>query len=130
TWMVVTFSDNLLTAATGGDYDLIGWRSTDNGASWSAPFPVNTNAAFDSGADTSCDLASDGRGTWMAAWATAGLPGAADGDIAVSRSTNSGLAWSAPALVDGAAAASDSAFDSAPLLAAHPFGGWMVAWNT
>jgi hypothetical protein len=78
-------------------------RSSDNGASWSAPVEV-----IDPHAKCSA-MATNGQGTWLAAWTQAhpdhspGCSGVAIGfDILVSRSLDDGATWSEPALLDAA----------------------------
>ncbi|MEE8170861.1 MAG: sialidase family protein [Phycisphaerae bacterium] len=47
-WVAVWTSDENLGGTIGADEDILTARSTDNGATWTAPAPLNSNAAADS----------------------------------------------------------------------------------
>ncbi|MEE8170862.1 MAG: hypothetical protein V3T70_09965, partial [Phycisphaerae bacterium] len=63
--MAVWRSDESLGGTIGTDSDLLTARSTDNGASWTAPAVLNSNAAADSGDDFTPQVATDGLGNWV-----------------------------------------------------------------
>ena len=67
-WVVVWESDDSLGGTIGTDGDILNSVSLDNGATWSAPMPVNTNAATDTQNDVYPDIATDGAGRWIAMW--------------------------------------------------------------
>jgi len=71
--------------------DILVVRSTDGGATWTAPVALDANAAGDSMRDDFPQIATDGAGTWMAVWQSSGPhDGAslADAHILVARSTD------------------------------------------
>ena len=119
-------------AAYGGDRDGFFARSTDAGASWSAPAPLNTNAAASSAVDDGFDLAAGGDGSWVAVWQSADSLGGTigdDHDILVTRSTDDGLSWSAPAALNSYAA-TDSVTDLWPRVASDGSGTWIATWSS
>jgi hypothetical protein len=70
-WVAVWHSDENLFDPNLGDYigtdrDILVARSPDNGATWTAPAAVNTNAATDSGGDSAPQVTTDGGGNWLA----------------------------------------------------------------
>ena len=68
TWVAVWQSDDALDGTIGTDADILMARSTDGGISWTAPAPLNMNAADDSENDTSPQLTTDEQGIWVAVW--------------------------------------------------------------
>ena len=91
-WVAVWCSDDDLTPI-GRDDDILVSRSTDNGATWTAPAALNTNAGTDSGDDVEPQVTTDGGGNWVAVWEsddTLGGTIGTDEDILVSRSTDNG----------------------------------------
>ena len=69
-WLVVWYTDDTLGGTIGADYDILISRSTDNGATWTAPAALNSNAATDSGDDFDPVIAGTPGGTWIAAFYT------------------------------------------------------------
>jgi hypothetical protein len=116
------------TGAYGGDSDILYSRSLDAGHMWSAPAPLNSDAASDSGSDLLARIEWDGNGTWFVVWAAEGRAGT-DRDIYSSRSTDSGVTWTAPAPVNSNAA-TDSGTDSNPQATTNGAGNWVAAWNS
>ena len=101
TWITVWHSqDNYQDAGT--DEDILFSRSTDNGQNWSTAQHLNTNAATDSGDDIRPSIAYLGQDIWIAVWESdENLNGAGtDDDIFFSRSTDGGVTWSAPQLLN------------------------------
>jgi hypothetical protein len=121
----------------GIDTDLFYARSADGGATWSAAQPLNTTATIDG--DTDFDdkpsLATDGLGNWVAVWESSDTLGdtiGTDRDILVTRSSNDGVSWSAPAAVNSNAATDGPipAGDWQPRIATDGSGAWMVVWES
>ena len=98
-WVAVWASDDSLGGTIGTDDDILVARSTDNGATWTAPAALNTNAATDSGYDEEPQVTTDGAGHWVAVWHSDDSLGGTigtDWDILVARSTDNGATWTAP----------------------------------
>ncbi|MCC6490798.1 MAG: exo-alpha-sialidase, partial [Candidatus Hydrogenedentes bacterium] len=130
TWVTVWCSNDSLGGMIGTDSDVLFSRSTDGGATWSAPAALNTNAAADTGNDYIPNLSTDGNGSWVSVWEsndslvnTIGT----DYDILVSRSTNGGATWSAPVALNANAAA-DTRDDGFPSVSTDRNGTWMAVW--
>ncbi len=117
---------NSSAGATGSDDDILFARSTDHGATWSAPAPLNSDAAGDALHDTAPRLAGDGQGNWVAVWYTRG---GSDEDLRVARSLDDGVSWSAPAALN-TNAASDSGDDESPRIASDGAGNWVAVWDS
>jgi hypothetical protein len=113
------------------EYDISVSRSADNGATWSAPALLNTNAESDAGADLQAFPATDSQGTWLVAWQSAenfgGLTGS-DGDLVVARSTDNGATWTGPALLNSTGT-TDSASDGLRQFLTDEAGTWIATWN-
>ena len=67
-WIVTWASTVDPGGGLGSDLDILSARSTDNGATWSVPGPLNTSAPTDVGGDTYAALATDGAGRWAVVW--------------------------------------------------------------
>ena len=131
-WMVVWQSENELGQGLGTDRDIVMASSTDNGATWSDPVAVNTNAASDSGQDQGPEVATDGAGVWIVVWYSQDdLSGTIGGDMDIlfARSSDDGLTWSAPAALNTNAAV-DSGDDNGPYLTTDGLGHWVVVWQS
>jgi cysteine-rich repeat protein len=125
-------NDAALAGGTGSDFDLFVARSLDGGARWTAPAALDPGAARDTGSEGQAVLATDGAGTWIAAWqASGGLGGAlgSDLDLLFARSTDAGATWSLPAPLH-ANAATDAGVDASPSLASDGEGGWIAVWSS
>ncbi|MCB9849202.1 MAG: exo-alpha-sialidase [Phycisphaerales bacterium] len=130
-WIAVWEAFGDLGGTIGTESDILYARSMDNGATWSAPSPLNTNAATDSGYDTRPQLTTDGGGNWIAVWATSDDLGGTigtDNDIVYAQSTDDGVTWSAPAPLH-VDAATDSAHDGDPQVSTDGAGNWVVVWS-
>jgi hypothetical protein len=103
--LITTISANNQTASA----EII--RSTDHGVTWSAPIKVadllaigardpQTGAVVRDGADLP-QIAAAPNGSLYVTWADARFSNGAHDAIAISRSTDSGLTWSAPAAING-----------------------------
>jgi hypothetical protein len=132
-WVVVWGSDDSLGDTIGTDYDILVARSTDDGATWTAPTALNTNAATDSGDDHRWpQVTTDGLGNWVAAWhsddSLEGMVGT-DDDIFFSRSSDAGATWTAPAALNSNAA-TDSEYDGRPQVTTDGAGNWVASWES
>ncbi len=131
-WMVVWASSDTLGNTKGNDFDVLVVRSSDGAATWTAPAALAANAASDQALDDRPQIATDGLGTWVAAWASdSSLGGMLGGDLDLltARSTDAGASWSPPAALNGNAA-SDAGEDGAPVLATDRHGTWVAVWES
>ncbi|MCP4641006.1 MAG: exo-alpha-sialidase, partial [bacterium] len=129
-WVGVWYSYDDL-AGTGTDSDIFVARSADNGMTWTASVPLNTNALTDSEHDGSPQVATDGLGHWVAAWESREDVSSAgtDFDILVARSTDNGVTWTAPVPLN-TNASTDTEDDGAPRVATDGLGHWVAVWNS
>lgn len=130
-WIVVWASQENVGGTVGTDWDILFAVSSNDGATWSDPAALNTNAAADSNTDQSPTIACDKNGHWVAVWGTFDSLGNTignDGDILVSHSSNNGGSWSAPAALN-TNAASDTAMDVAPRIASDAVDTWVTVWQ-
>ncbi len=125
-----------LGGSIGTDYDLVVSTSTDSGVNWTAPSPLNTTAATDTGDDRYLRLASDGVGTFVAVWRSneniGGTTGT-DNDLFVSRSADNGVTWSSPALLNpsGEGIIGIEDFNEFPAAIAYNGAGtWGAVWTS
>ena len=131
-WITVWDSDETFGGQYGLDRDVFFSRSVDNGETWSPPAPLNLNAARDWGKDTEPRLAADGRGNWVAVWASTDSLGnriGGDGDILVAHSTDKGQTWTHPAPLNNNAP-TDKGRDSSPDIITDASGRWLAAWSS
>ncbi len=131
-WVVIWSSDETLGGTIGTDFDILYVRSTDNGATWSAPAALNSNAASDTGVDFLPSLATDGAGVVIASWISSDTLGStvgADDDIFYSRSTDGGATWSTVSPLNSNAFG-DTGFDEIPSIATDERGKWMAVWGS
>lgn len=130
-WVAVWQSNDSLSGTIGTDFDILTSRSGDDGATWTAPVPLNGNAAIDTGADHVPDICTDGAGLWIAAWhSTDSLGGVigVDVDILVVRSTDNGATWTLPVPLNSNAAI-DGEHDYVPKFATNRSGRWVAVWS-
>jgi Neuraminidase (sialidase) len=131
-WVAIWTSYDSLEGTIGTDSDILAARSTDNGATWTAPATLNTNAATDSGADGRAQVTTDGAGNWVAVWHSNENVGGTIGtdyDILVARSTDNGATWTAPATLN-TNAATDSNGDNDPQVTTDNAGNWLAVWGS
>ncbi|CAM2070472.1 Exo-alpha-sialidase [Sulfidibacter corallicola] len=130
-WLTVWYN-TLDPGNTGEDADILFSRSMDNGATWSAPATLNTNATTDGGADFIPRIATDGSGNWVAVWysnETLGDTIGLDNDIFAASSADDGASWSAPTVVNDNAE-TDGFEDTNPEIATDRAGNWVVVWHS
>jgi hypothetical protein len=127
TWITVWSSNDTLGGTIGADEDILLSRSTDAGQTWSAPAALDPGAGAETLVDLQPSVATDGMGTWVAAWEARQL--SADGtstlsaSLLVSRSTDDGSSWSAPsALLADPGSVARVVTDAS--------GTWMIATGT
>ncbi|HRX83896.1 MAG TPA: sialidase family protein [Phycisphaerae bacterium] len=131
-WIASWYSFDNLGETIGNDADIVFSRSTDNGATWTAPAPLNSNATTDSGGDYWQELTTDGAGNWIAVWSSLNNLGGTigdDWDILFARSTDNGATWTAPAPLNSFAA-TDGEDDLRARLTTDPEGNWVAVWNS
>lgn len=131
-WVVIWTSNNSLGNTIGTDRDILYARSIDTGANWSSPLPLNSTAATDTAGDSDPDVATDGKGHWLAVWDSTNTLGntiGSDDDILFSRSNDNGATWS-PAAPLNSNAATDAAGDEYPRIACDSSGHCVAAWHS
>ena len=97
----------------------------------SAPAPLNTSAATDSGNETALRLVSGSDGVLIAVWRSnddlGGTIGT-DRDILMARSADHGATWSTPTPLN-TDAATDLQHDYRPRIATDGHGVWITVWD-
>jgi hypothetical protein len=126
TWLVVWNSGTINPGAYWADQDVFFSRSENDGVVWSAPAPVNTDAAGDLRADIEPSVATDRSGNWIVAWSTDYRPGMHG--IMIATSSTAGRSWTAPNLVSTGGTPSTT-YNGAQV-ATDGAGTWMVVWST
>ncbi len=126
-WIAVWYSRNTLGGISGPEPDILVARSSNNGATWTNPLPLNSNSASDTNHDFFPHAATDGNGNWIVVWESLTIPG--DWDIFVARSTNNGVSWSTVAALN-TNAATDSGDDINVHLATDAAGNWVAVWSS
>jgi hypothetical protein len=96
-WMAVWTSRNTLGGTVGDDRDIFMVRSSNGGATWTAPTAINFPAFADDLDDSWPAVATDGAGTWVVVYnqflGTTGV-------LRTLRSTDFGFSWSAPKTIN------------------------------
>lgn len=116
------------------DYDIFVRRSTDAGATWSTGVRISDFSTFD-GDDSDPEFATDGSGNWVIVWGSSSREDlyGSDRDIMYATSTDDGISWSQPGIVNNYAD-SDSGTDGSSPDGVHvAFGSGgeiLVAWST
>jgi hypothetical protein len=132
TWIAIWSSNNTLGSTIGSDYDVLFARSTNNGATWSAPAALSASAALDSEGETPTALKTDGAGNWIAVVhsdETLGIGLGTDLDILFARSTDNGASWSSYVPLN-TNAATDAGDDQDACLATDGLGNWVALWTS
>jgi len=131
-WVAVWESDDSLGGTLGTFFDVFVARSTDHGATWSHPVPLNSNAVSDTETHWRPRIAADGAGIWVAVWGSDDSLGdtiGSDLDVFMARSTDAGATWSASAPLN-TNAASDTGNDNVPEITTDGAGNWVVVWTS
>ena len=121
--MAAWLSFDTLGGTIGNDSDILVARSSDAGATWSAPAALNVGAASDFTIDEMPDLRTDGSGVWVAVWSTEDL--GQPRQITSSRSIDAGLTWSAQAALTASPGS-----DTEPRLDTDGSGNWVAVWES
>lgn len=118
------------TRAQTNEEEIFFSRSIDNGASWSSPEPLNSDASTDTRYDSRPRLATDEGGNWVAVWEATANGVTRDGvDVWFARSDDNGQHWSNP-LPLRPNPGPDPRHDSEPVIANVGSGKWAVAWSS
>ena len=129
-WVAVWCSNDSLGDTIGSDLDILMSRSTDAGVTWTAVEALNGNAESSFEDDYRPQVTTDGAGNWVAVWYSFDSLGGTigtDSDILVSRSTNAGVTWTAPAALN-ANAGTNSAADWGAQVTTDGAGNWVAVW--
>lgn len=134
TWIVTWQSPDTLGGNVGSDRDILLVRSGDGGMNWSDPAPLNTNAGDDAANDDEPQIATDGFGAWIVAWRSdfdLGGQIGSDTDLLYSKSTDAGITWDDPKVLNSDAFDDDeSDSEQSPHLAVDRTGIWVAVWQT
>jgi hypothetical protein len=130
TWLAIWQSTDKLGDTLGSDWDILFARSTDDGRSWSAPAPLNSNAATNGKKDAEPRIATDGRKVWLAVWQSKDQTGGIrdDYDILTARSLDDGVTWSKSVALNSGAGSDGDAHDYTPVIATDSLGLWITVW--
>ncbi|HOZ47073.1 MAG TPA: hypothetical protein PLO37_17455 [Candidatus Hydrogenedentes bacterium] len=129
-WLVVWFSYDSLNGTIGIDTDILAARSSDAGATWTSPQPVNHYATTDTSYDAYPKVTTDAQGHWLAIWTsddTLGDTIGSDTDVMGATSSDNGYSWS-NAFAVNTNAATDSGSDSVNQVATNGLGHWLALW--
>ncbi|MBX7243974.1 MAG: hypothetical protein K1X53_00650 [Candidatus Sumerlaeaceae bacterium] len=111
------------------DSDLMSAVSTDSGATWTLPLAVNSDATSDSLEETEVTVQRVGPGTLVAAWKRSTKSIRDSREFVYSRSTDSGVSWSAPTSLNVSAASVPGRFPGVSF-AGDLTGRAVAAWST
>lgn len=127
TWLAVWSSTENLGGSIGVDRDVLVSKSTDNGATWTAPKVINSDASSDVGEDFSTKIVTDKAGNWLVVWVSNN--DLSDLDVRFSRSTDNGVTWSAFGVLNSTGG-SDTGNDEAPKVTTDQAGNWVAMWHS
>jgi hypothetical protein len=116
------------------DYDIKVSHSDDNGATWSPVEYLNDNALTDAGRDASPVPATDGSGNWIVVWQSdepLTPPVGTDHDIFYSHSSDNGVTWSSPGVLNSyGAILGELGYDRDPEIAHAGDGRYYAIWGS
>ena len=131
-WVAVWGSSENLGGTAGTDWDIFVSRSTDNGATWTAPVTLNTNPSGGYGDnDESPQVTTDGVGNWVAVWDSLENFGgtiSSSPDIFVSRSTDNGATWTTLVTLYTITGFDWHGYDKSPQVTTDGVGNWVAVW--
>ncbi len=136
-WVVVWMSRNDIDSAGQSDLDILVSRrqetgNLENGLTWTFPNLLNIGGESDGAGDEEQhpEIAFDGASKWVVLWQSNNTPGGLSNDLDVfcATSTNGGVTWTSPVLVN-AYGVVDSGEDYFPRLATDNAGNWVVVWR-
>jgi hypothetical protein len=133
TWIAIWRSTYNLGETIGDDMDLFFAVSDDDGATWTAPAVLNSNADSDESSEEAPQIATDGAGNWIALWGsldTSNGPKDQEVDIYYALSQDNGTTWGDMALLANNEAHTDARTDNNPQLATDGAGVWIAVWNS
>jgi len=129
-WVVVWQTEDDLGGTIGDDYDILVARSSDFGATWSAPAPLNAGAGSDTEYDEWPRIASGAPGIWVTVWdRSADVYDDWEADVYAATSTDDGVTWSDPVALNPNPG-TDKSSDAFASIATNRTGDWMVVWDS
>ncbi len=126
-WVVVVDilnSNDIPVGAYGNIYRSL---STDNGANWTLPAPVNNDVVGNSKLYTLPRIAGDGQGHWIVVWQGAATYDSPP-DSRFARSLDNGATWDGPRFLDPNGPDPDADYD--PEIVTDGPGHWLAVWNS
>jgi hypothetical protein len=135
TWIIVWSSiADVTSGSLTMDANIHISRSTDDGANWTAPAYLNTDwPGSGSGIwipiDSNPDLASDGKGNWVAVWDLWQGTTPLAPDIRIAYSSDNGVTWTAPEYLNPDWSQSTLS-ERYARVATDQKGNWIVIWQT
>jgi Neuraminidase (sialidase) len=131
TWVVVWTSGGPNPDGSGYTRGVLAARSDDGGQRWARPVQLTKASGVEDRPDWGPQVIGDGRGNWVAAWASTDHLGDTigyDRDILYSRSGDDGRTWSRRSPLNREAA-EDSGDDGVPSLATDGL-NWVAVWTS
>ena len=116
----------------GTDWDVLTARSSDGGATWTAPALLNANAGADgSYDDVAPSVAAGPAGSYLVAWRRSDSSGLDRREIVASAfSEDGGASWSTPATINVSETWVEGNLDLDPTVLYDPAGHWAATWWT